>query len=328
MSDPNIDHEYLPIIGHSGFISSAQSLVFGPNHSSLLSRTASIQTISGTGANHTAATFLATTLKPAHVWLPSPTWPNHHIIWDLISPGIPQRSYPYYNPQTQTLDIESMVQELDLYAQRGDIILLHACAHNPTGLDPSPADWTTILDVCRRREIFPLFDAAYLGFATGNPATDAAAIRLFASSTTSSSSICGSREGHAPLEFGVAQSFSKNFGLYSERVGAFHLVTSTPAAKEKALGMLSHIQRGEISNPPAFGARVVSLILGDEGLKRQWEEDLRTMSGRIRRMREGLFRELVRQKTPGEWRHVIEQVCLSVIYSSALSLSLVIRLAV
>lgn len=294
LDDPTLDHEYLPIRGYAPFVAAAQALVFGSSITAdFLSRVASVQTISGTGANHTGARFLRESLRPRNIWLPDPTWPNHHIIWDLVSPDIEQKAYPYYSSQTRSLDFEGMISTLEADAQNGDIILLHTCAHNPTGLDPSHSQWRQIASVCQRKGLFPFFDAAYLGFATGSPSADAWSMRYFAT---------------LDIEFGVAQSFSKNFGLYGERVGAFHLVTRDEDAIEKAMGLLMHIQRGEISTPPAHGAKIVAKVLECDSLKIQWKLDLKEMSGRIRRMREDLYDELSRLGTPGNWEHIVNQV--------------------
>lgn len=297
MQDDTQDHEYLPIAGLPSFLSASQNLIFGEDASpALLSRIASVQTISGTGANHTAARFLLESLNPKVVWFPDPTWPNHHIIWDLVSKNVQQKSYPYYNPQARSLDFTSMMQKLEDDAKAGDVILLHACAHNPTGLDPTQTQWREIASLCKRKRLFPLFDAAYLGFATGDVVVDAWPLRYFASLQE--------------IEFGVAQSFSKNFGLYSERVGAFHLVTRDVVAPGKAKALLEHIQRGEISTPPAFGARIVATVLGSGELRRAWERDLRDMAGRIKIMRRMLFQGLNSLGTPGNWSVIIDQVCL------------------
>lgn len=297
MQDDTQDHDYLPIAGLPSFLSASQNLVFGENaNPALLSRIASVQTISGTGANHTAARFLLESLNPKAVWFPDPTWPNHHIIWDLVSKNVKQKSYPYYNPQTRALDFTSMMQTLDNDAKPGDVILLHACAHNPTGLDPTQTQWREVASLCKRKGLFPLFDAAYLGFATGDVAMDAWPLRHFASLQD--------------IEFGIAQSFSKNFGLYSERVGAFHLVTRDSFAATKAKALLEHIQRGEISTPPAFGARIVATVLGNEASRRAWERDLKDMAGRIKAMRRKLFEGLNGLGTPGDWSVIIDQVCL------------------
>ena len=252
MDDPDFDHEYLPISGYGPFVSLARDLIFGYNSPVGKGRIASIQTISGTGANHLGARFLADNLpllpstptqRSRKVWFSDPTWANHHLIWNLISAGtsgspIEQSLYPYYHAATRSLDFEGMARILESKAERGDIILLHACAHNPTGLDPTRAQWRDIASLCERRGLFPFFDCAYQGFASGNLDDDAWAIREFAS---------------RGMEMCVAQSFSKNLGLYGQRVGAFHLVCRTEVAARKARSQIVALQRAEISTPPAYG---------------------------------------------------------------------------
>lgn len=182
-------------------------------------------------------------------------------------------------------------------AQEGSVILLHACAHNPTGVDPTKDQWAKIAEVMKQRHHFPFFDTAYQGFATGNLAKDAWAIQYFV------------EQG---FEMCIAQSFAKNFGLYGERAGCFHFVAAPGPNAEDATKRISSqlaiLQRSEISNPPAYGARIASTVLNDEGLFAEWEEDLRTMSGRIIDMRKALKEKLVALKTPGNWDHITSQI--------------------
>ena len=182
-------------------------------------------------------------------------------------------------------------------APRGSIILLHACAHNPTGVDPTQEQWKEIATVVREGGHFPFFDCAYQGFASGDLERDAWAVRYFV------------EEG---FELCVAQSFAKNFGLYGERAGAFHFVASPSGDASGTIGriasQLAILQRSEISNPPAYGARIASLVLNDRELFSEWEGNLRTMSGRIIKMREELQGKLEELGTPGKWTHITEQI--------------------
>lgn len=182
-------------------------------------------------------------------------------------------------------------------AKEGSIILLHACAHNPTGVDPTQDQWKQIAQVVRERKLFPFFDCAYQGFASGDLAQDNFAIRYFV------------EQG---FELIIAQSFAKNFGLYGERAGAFHFVAA-PGAQAKDItkrvaSQLAILQRSEISNPPAYGARIASTVLNDPKLFAEWEGDLRTMSGRIIEMRKSLKAELDKLNTPGNWDHITGQI--------------------
>jgi aspartate aminotransferase len=177
------------------------------------------------------------------------------------------------------------------------IILLHACAHNPTGVDPTQDQWRELAALLKQKSHFPFFDCAYQGFASGDLARDAWAIRYFVS------------QG---FELCIAQSFAKNFGLYGERAGAFHFVTgpSPDAAKtiSRIGSQLQQLQRSEISNPPAYGARIASLILNDATLFAEWEANLREMSGRIISMRQALRARLEELGTPGTWNHITDQI--------------------
>lgn len=189
-----------------------------------------------------------------------------------------------------------MLQAL-LAAPAGSVILLHACAHNPTGVDPTQDQWRQIAAVMRERHHFPFFDCAYQGFASGDLTRDAWAMHYFI------------EQG---FELCVAQSFAKNFGLYGERTGAFHFVSAPGAeasiATSHIASQLAILQRSEISNPPAYGARIASRVLNDPSLFSQWEDDLRTMSGRIQEMRRGLRERLEARGTPGSWDHITSQI--------------------
>lgn len=194
------------------------------------------------------------------------------------------------------LDCDGLLSALKS-AEQGSIIVLHACAHNPTGVDPSPEQWKQVAEIMHERKLFPFFDCAYQGFASGNLAQDNFAIRYFIE--------------HG-FELVIAQSFAKNFGLYGERAGAFHFVAAPgPKAQDVAkrvASQLAILQRSEISNPPAYGARIASIVLNDPALFKEWEEDLHTMSGRIVAMRKALKAELDRLQTPGNWDHVTGQI--------------------
>lgn len=295
-------HEYLPIEGDTTFLDLARDLMFGFNSASsdLVSeqhaqqRIASVQTISGTGANHIGAAFLAQHFKPRHVWVSTPSWANHETIWELQ--GIERKGYHYFDAATCSFDFNGALTTLENEAVEGDVILLHACAHNPTGVDPTKEQWKQIAALCQRKRLFPFFDSAYQGFASGSADEDAWAVRYFFNLSP-------------PLEMCVAQSFSKNFGLYGQRAGAFHLVTNGANAAEASLVRknLCHIIRGEYSMGPRYGSSIVKRILGDNTLRAQWEGDLTIMSSRIKRMRQALYNELVRLKTPGSWEHIINQ---------------------
>lgn len=173
--------------------------------------------------------------------------------------------------------------------------MLHACAHNPTGVDPTQEQWKQIADIFVEKGHFAFFDCAYQGFASGDLDRDAWAVRHFVSRKSIPLLIC--------------QSFAKNAGLYGERVGALHVVSATPEQNAAVFSQLAAIQRSEISNPPAFGARVVKMILTDPALFSQWQKDVQEMAGRIITMRQSLFDLLTKKfKTPGNWDHILKQI--------------------
>lgn len=290
-------HEYLGIAGDQVFLEQAQNLLFGfdPASTKERSRVSSVQTVSGTGANHVGAAFLSKHLKPRNIWLSDPTWGNHYTIWESV--GMKCREYPYYETSTSSIDFAGMQRVLESESHPGDVLVLHACAHNPTGMDLSKSQWKIVSGICERRQLLAFFDCAYQGFASGDVDDDAWAIRHFFHKTPS-------------LEFCVAQSFSKNFGLYGHRAGSFHLIRSR-AANQIQTNCLSHmcqIIRAEFSMAPRAGSDIVKTILGNSDLRQSWEADLAVMTGRLKSMRKALFNELTRLNTPGKWDHIITQV--------------------
>ncbi|KAL8789009.1 MAG: hypothetical protein Q9195_007029 [Heterodermia aff. obscurata] len=297
--DPNLNHEYLPIAGLADFTSAAQKLILGADSPAIKEkRVTSYQTISGTGAVHLGALFLSKFYpRPSDqsIYFSSPTWANHNQIFSNVR--LPVKTYPYFSTKTKGLDFEGMQSAIES-APEGSIILLHACAHNPTGVDPTREQWKKIAKVVRARKHFPFFDCAYQGFASGDLDNDAWAVKYFVS------------EG---FELCVAQSFAKNFGLYGERAGAFHFVTGPGSDAVNTVGRISSqlaiLQRSEISNPPAYGARIASLVLNDPALFKEWEANLRTMSGRIIDMRKVLREKLEELNgKEGSWQHITDQI--------------------
>ncbi|TBU35803.1 aspartate aminotransferase [Dichomitus squalens] len=294
VKDPALDHEYLPITGLPEFTSAAARLIFGSDSPVIAEeRVTSVQTISGTGANHLGALFLSRFYgwNDKRVYVSDPTWVNHHQIFPLA--GIPVSTYPYYDPQTIGLAFGPFLETLKNAAPRS-VFLLHACAHNPTGVDPTREQWGQIADVLLEKGHFAFFDCAYQGFASGDLDNDAWAVREFV-------------RRNVPLL--VCQSFAKNAGLYGERVGALHVVSPSKEAAVRIKSQLSVLARSEISNPPAHGARLVSLILNNSELFEEWKRDIRTMAGRIIDMRKELHRLLTEElKTPGNWDHIVNQI--------------------
>ncbi|KAJ5890081.1 hypothetical protein N7504_010891 [Penicillium tannophilum] len=295
-NDPTVNHEYLSIGGLPDLTAAAQKLIVGADSPAITEkRICTLQTISGTGAVHLGGLFLAKfhPQKPT-IYLSNPTWANHHQIFSNV--GLNIATYPYFSTKTKGLDFDGMMQSIKS-APNGSVVVLHACAHNPTGVDPTQDQWREIAAAMRERSHFPFFDTAYQGFASGDLNKDAWSIRYFI------------EQG---FELCVAQSFAKNFGLYGERTGAFHFVSAPGAdastANAHVASQLAILQRSEISNPPAYGARIASRILNDPVLFKEWEADLRTMSGRILEMRAGLKERLEKKGTPGNWDHITSQI--------------------
>ncbi|KAK3361200.1 pyridoxal phosphate-dependent transferase [Lasiosphaeria ovina] len=298
-NDPDLNHEYLPIAGLASFTRKAAELLLGTSAPTISEkRVASVQTISGTGAVHLGALFLARFYKihgaNRTVYLSNPTWANHNQIFTNV--GLPIATYPYFHKETRGLDIEGMKRAL-ADAPEHSIILLHACAHNPTGVDPTTDQWREIASVMAAKKHFPFFDCAYQGFASGDLDRDAGAIRFFV------------EQG---FELLIAQSFAKNFGLYGERAGCFHFVAApspeTAGTTTRVASQLAILQRSEISNPPIYGARIASTVLNDKALFAEWQENLRTMSGRIIAMRQALKAKFDELGTPGTWNHITDQI--------------------
>lgn len=299
VDDDLFRHEYTAIEGDVPFLGIARDLMFGfegkQGEEEAKARIGSVQTVAGTGANHLGALFLAHHMKPPTVWLSNPSWANHQTIWELA--GVPRKTYPYYHAATRSFDFEGMMSSLESEAQEGDVVLLHACAHNPTGLDPNKEQWVAIADLCERKKLFPFFDSAYQGFASGSVEEDAWAVRYFFNNKPD-------------MEMCVAQSFSKNFGLYGQRVGAFHYCTNRASTtiRDVVVNNLCHLIRGEFSMGPRVGCSIVKKVLTSEELTADWHKDLQVMSSRIKAMRKALYSELVRLQTPGTWEHIIQQV--------------------
>lgn len=288
----NMDHEYLPIEGLASFSSGASSLILGKNSPAVAEkRVASVQALSGTGSLRVGGEFLKNHYNAnATVYIPDPTWANHTNVFK--DSGLNVKSYRYFNKSTNGLDIDGLVEDIKA-APEGSIILLHACAHNPTGVDPDQEQWQKICSVIQEKKHLTFFDSAYQGFASGDIDKDAFAVRLFESKG---------------LEFLVAQSFAKNMGLYGERIGNLSVVVSSPEIALKVKSQLKRTVRGMVSNSPAQGARIASRILNSPELYAEWEQNVKEMAGRIHTMRQLLFNEIKELGTPGSWVHILNQI--------------------
>lgn len=291
MADPAINKEYLPIDGHAGFNRLARELIFGSDSVPVLeNRVATVQSISGTGSLRLGAEFIGTYLKVPCIYVSNPTWGNHNTIFSKA--GLEVREYPYFNNETRLLKFDGMVEAISS-APEHSVILLHACAHNPTGVDLDQEQWGAIADIMQARSLIPYFDSAYQGFATGSLENDAFAVREFV------------RRG---FQLFLSQSFAKNMGLYGERTGALHVVCANPDSAERVLSQLKIVVRGMYSSPPMHGALIAYTILNDPALAASWKEELTQVSHRILAMRHKLVEELGAIETPGDWSHIVKQI--------------------
>ncbi|KXZ54146.1 hypothetical protein GPECTOR_5g245 [Gonium pectorale] len=294
LADPASNHEYLPISGNADFCRLSRTLALGAGSAALQEgRVATVQALSGTGALRVGAEFLAQHLpasNPRVVYLPSPTWGNHKTIF--AKAGFQVREYRYFDKASRGLDFGGMTADLSS-APPGAVLLLHACAHNPTGVDPSPEQWASLLQTTHDRQLLPFFDSAYQGFASGDLDADAASLRLFAASG---------------MELVLAQSFAKNMGLYGERAGALSVVCRSKAVATRVESQLKLVIRPMYSNPPMHGAAIAARVMGDPRLNAMWKEELKGMADRIKAMRSALYRELTARNAPGDWSFVLKQI--------------------
>ena len=274
VADHSLDKEYLPIDGLAEFNKGAQGVLFGFN-SPLVgdARVASIQTLSGTGALRVVGDFLKK-FKPSAMYVSNPTWGNHDKVF--AASGVQVRQYRYFDKKTKGLDIRGMIEDLD-NATAGSVVLLHTCAHNPTGVDPTEAQWQQIADVCKRRQLYPFFDTAYQGFTSGSLDKDAYGLRLFLS------------QG---FEMVIAQSFAKIMGLYGERTGALHFVCADKATAQRVMSQVKILVRTNYSSPPKHGARIAAAILNNPQMRQQWLDELVVVCKRMNDMRTALRNSL------------------------------------
>ena len=265
---------YLSIPGTPEYGRLVQGLVFGEGDEIVVSKRAcTAQAPGGTGALRVGADFLIQQKIANKIWISNPTWVNHFKVFGAA--GFETAQYNYYNPTTHGLDFEGMKQSLR-QAKAGDVVLLHGCCHNPTGIDPKPEQWEELAKLTAELNLLPFFDFAYQGFGNGVN-EDAVGIRTFT-------------KYHK--EFLVASSFSKNFGLYNERIGAITVVNADAEQCAKSFSQLKIAIRANYSNPPAHGAKIVETILSNPELRAEWENEVKEMRERIKTMRNLLVTKL------------------------------------
>jgi aromatic-amino-acid transaminase len=275
---------YLPIDGLAAYDRAVQSLVFGKEDKSIVT----VQALGGTGGLKTGADFLRRVAPASEVWISEPSWENHRQIFEAA--GFTVKSYAYYDPATKGLDFEGMKRALS-GLPAGAIVVLHACCHNPTGVDLSPENWSSVLAIVRSRGLVPFLDLAYQGFGDGL-AADAHAARLFTEAMT-------------PVF--LASSFSKSFSLYGERVGALSVVTASPDEAARVLSNLKRVVRSTYSNPPTHGSEIVATVLTTPQLRALWDRELAAMCERIKAMRSALVEGIHRRVPGSDFNFVLKQ---------------------
>jgi aromatic-amino-acid transaminase len=280
-------HSYLPIDGLQSYDRAVMELVFGAE-AARSGRIITVQALGGTGGLKIGADFLRRVDPAAQVWISEPSWENHRALFE--NAGFRVNTYPYYQAKTRGLDFEGMRGALDGLAA-GSIVVLHACCHNPTGVDLSHEQWQEVLDVVKRRALVPFLDLAYQGFGDGIDA-DGYAVRLFAAS-------------YSPVF--VSSSFSKSFSLYGERVGAFSLLAASADEAARALSQVKRLVRTNYSNPPTHGGQIVATVLSSPELRALWEQELAGMRDRIKAMRKALVEKIHARAPRADFSFIVDQ---------------------
>nr|AMK47963.1 putative aspartate aminotransferase P2 [Lupinus angustifolius] len=272
-----LERGYLAIEGLAAFNKATAELLLGADNPAIKQqRVATVQGLSGTGSLRLGAALIER---------------NHKNIFN--DARVPWSEYRYYDPKTVGLDFEGMIEDIKA-APEGTFVLLHGCAHNPTGIDPTPEQWEKIADVIQEKNHIPFFDVAYQGFASGSLDEDAASVRLFVA---------------RGLEVLVAQSYSKNLGLYAERIGAINVISSSPESAARVKSQLKRIARPMYSNPPVHGARIVADIVGNPALFDEWKVEMEMMAGRIKNVRQQLYDSISsKDKSGKDWSFILKQI--------------------
>ena len=271
---------YLPMEGATDARRAVQDLLFGADHEAVTSgRVATLQTVGSSGGLKVGADFIRRWLPGSGVWVSDPSWDNHRAMFE--GAGLKVGTYPYYDPATGGLRFDAMLATLQALPPRS-VVLLHACCHNPTGVDLTREQWAALIPVLRDSELLPYLDLAYQGYGDGIP-QDAHAVRALAS---------------AGLSFLIANSFSKSMSVYGERVGALSVVCGDAAEADVVLGQLTATVRRNYSSPGLHAAGLISRVLGDPALRASWEADVAAMRERILAMRRSLH-GVLSAKLPG-----------------------------
>jgi aromatic-amino-acid transaminase len=286
---------YLPIEGAANFRAAVQALLFGSGHEAVASgRVATIQSVGSSGGLKVGADFIARWLPGSEVWVSDPSWENHRSMFE--GAGLAVHDYPYYDGATGGLAFEAMCKALRALPAKS-VVLLHACCHNPTGVDLTPAQWDALVPILGEGELVPYLDLAYQGFGDGI-VEDAYALRALAAARD--------RSGR-PLAFFVANSFSKSMSLYGERCGALSVVCADAAEAGNVLGQLKFTVRRNYSSPPIHGGQIVAAVLTEPALRRDWEAELGAMRDRIKAMRHSLHGVLAAKVPDRDFGYFLSQ---------------------
>ncbi|MEO8040926.1 MAG: amino acid aminotransferase [Betaproteobacteria bacterium] len=284
-----LPRSYLPIDGLPAYDRAVQVLVLGADSPAIAERRAiTVQALGGTGGLKIGADFLRRIAPTAQVWISDPSWENHRALFE--NAGFTVNTYPYYDSRTHGLDFDAMRAALESMPE-GSVVVLHACCHNPTGVDLSGAQWSQIIETVAQRNLIPFLDIAYQGFGDGLDA-DASAVRAFVAAG-------------GPLF--ISNSFSKSFSLYGERVGALTVVGASTEEAARLLSQLKRVVRTNYSNPPTHGGKVVATVLDSAELRAVWERELAGMRDRIRAMRGALVTSLRAKIPQADFQFVLQQ---------------------
>jgi aromatic-amino-acid transaminase len=282
-------HTYLPIDGIQAYDRAVKALLLGADSLAVTQgRALTVQALGGTGALKVGADFLKRFSPGAAVWISDPSWENHRALFELA--GFKVETYPYYEAATRGLDFGGMIGALEKLPA-GSVVVLHACCHNPTGVDPTAEQWTRVIEVVRSHGLVPFLDIAYQGFGDGIDA-DGKVVRRFAAT---------------PGPLFIASSFSKSFSLYGERVGAVTVVADDGEAAARVLSQVKRVVRANYSNPPTFGGRIVTAVLESPELRAVWEQELGTMRDRIKAMRVRLVDTLKERLPQRDFGYMLAQ---------------------
>jgi len=299
ITSPDYNHEYYPIVGSAKLCVEAKRLMYGDDPS--LDQMVAMQSLSGTGSLRVLFGFVKEQWQTATefselppIYVPNQTWGNHRTI--AAHAGLKSIDYPYYDPKTNALDFQNMIPFLK-QVPKNSVVLFHAVAHNPTGIDPTQEQWKEICDVVSKRECTILFDSAYQGFASGDCVRDAFACRYF-------------RNEGKIKNIMLAQSFAKNMGLYGQRVGVVSIDCNNKDEYDKVLSQIKMVARAMYSNPSTHGGKIAEMLLTDKELRKEWiESDIVTMSNRIIAMRKALREALEnKMKSSISWKHITDQI--------------------